>query len=130
MMPAEVLDGLLVAAFGLTAHGEDVLQLLGPLGVEERIDDALGEGTLLHFAFDDAGAADGPEGMYDGADALMLDLGDGDEFACDFRLHAFEFREVVRRDEDLISSGGRWFGGSHVRKFPLCTRGYQTLSVK
>ncbi len=107
---AEVLEGLDLAAFGLAADGEYAFQLLGPGDVEQGIDDAFGGGAFLHFAFDDAGAADGPEGMHDGADALVFELGAGFELESDGVLEVLEFGDILGGDVDFGVSRNRDFG--------------------
>ncbi len=104
---AEILQGLHEASFGLAAEGENALQLIGPGNVEERVHDAVGEGALLHAAFDDAGAADGPEGVDDGADALDFKLGAGFELEHDGSLEILKLGEVLGGHEDLGVGGGR-----------------------
>jgi hypothetical protein len=87
--------------------------LLGPVGVEERVDEAVVVSAFLHFAFGDASAADGPETVDDRGEALELEFGGRREFEGQSRLHLFEFSGILGGDPQL-AIGGR--GGDCRRR--------------
>jgi hypothetical protein len=88
--------------------------LPGPVGVEERVDEAVVERAFLHFAFGDASAADGPEAVDDGGEALELEFSGRREFEGQSRLHLFEFSGILGGDPQLAVGGGCGDGGRRI----------------
>lgn len=94
---AEFLEGEQLAALGLTAEIEDAAQLLGPFEVEQRVDVAFVDSAFLHAAFEGASAADGPERVRDGADAVEFKFAARGKVGGQFGLESFKGDDVVGR---------------------------------